>query len=87
MHEVWKAVVDQAKQSGISISVEDQRIIVSSLVFIVFDMMASEVKAKKLNSDQFAESTSSRDERRSVCESTVTVYRYAGAALYSMIEK
>ena len=87
MHEVWKAVVDQAKQFEISIGVEDQRIIVSSLAFIVFDMMASEVKAIKLNSDQFVESTSTIDERRSMCESRVTVYRYAGAALHSMIEK
>ncbi len=35
MHDEWKAVVDQARQFEISISVEEERIIVSSLVFIV----------------------------------------------------
>ncbi len=45
--------------------------------------MANEVKAKKLN----LEESTSVEERRPMYESTVAIYRYAGAALHSMIVK
>ena len=46
---VWNFVVDIAQKSNLSLPVQEQWIIVSSLVFAVFDAMVKEVKEKKIN--------------------------------------
>ena len=46
-HDAWKTVVDLAKDSGVDLSIEDQRIIVATMVCIVFDLMCTEVKELK----------------------------------------
>ena len=43
---VWNSVVDIAEKSNLSLPVQEQRIVVSSLVYAVF---AKEVKEKKIN--------------------------------------
>lgn len=47
MYKDWKAVVDQAILQGGSLSLEDERIIISSLVLIVSDLMTDKVKEAK----------------------------------------
>ena len=61
----------------------EQRIIISSLANIVFDLMGRNVKEKKereMEMDSFSDS-------KIWHEGSVTMYRYAGAALHSMIQK
>ena len=87
-HDAWKTVVDLAKDSGVDLSIEDQRIIVATMVCIVFDFMCTEVKEfKKNDSEENEQAASLVVEGRANFESTVMLKRYAGAALYSMIEK
>ena len=77
---VWSSVVDIAEKSNLSLPVQEQRIIVSSLVYAVFDAMAKEVKEKKINDkEQFLETPHK--------ETISTMCRYAGAALHFMTEK
>ena len=76
----WKAVIDEATFLGILLSVEEQRIIVSSIAFIVSDIMSDKVKeAKKRADEETSPDTTAH-------ESYVAVNRYAGAALSSMID-
>ena len=46
-HDVWKAVIDEAAKFNVSLCDVEQRIIVSSLANIVFDLMGKKVKEKK----------------------------------------
>ncbi len=62
---------------------EEQRIIVSSLAYIVFDSMSKKVKEKKESEVETVECNVDAV----WYESTSTLDRYAGAVLYSMIEK
>ncbi len=89
--DAWKAVIDLAKVSGGAISIEDQRIIIGTMAQnIVFDLMCTEIKEFKKEKemsehDQTVADSVLDEERHS--ESTVVLCRYAGAALYSMIQK
>lgn len=78
--EVWKAVMDTL---SLSMSVADQQIIVSSLAFIVFDLMSEKVKEKKKECIERA----TNEVTTTWHESNTALNRFAGAALHSMIEK
>lgn len=73
--------MEQAKEFDCVISIEDQRILLSTLSSIFFDLMSGKVKEMKLGS-----SLSSEGPTEPFSESTVSLYRYAGFALHSMIE-
>ena len=77
----WKMVMDKAIELECALSLEDQRLIVSTLAYIVYDMMCDKVKEKKEKKSQLEAETVEFH------ESTVSLYRYAGAALHSMMEK
>lgn len=78
LKELWRAVVDEASKSNCLVPVDDQRIIVSSLAYMVFDLMSQKVKEKKIIKPT---------DTPVIHESVVSLYRYTGATLYSMIEK
>ena len=83
LHDVWKAVIDETAKFNVSLCDVEQRIIVSSLANIVFDLMGRKVKEKKereMEMDSFSDS-------KIWHEGSVTMYRYARAALHSMIQK
>lgn len=95
----------EASKSSVVLTVEDQRIIVSTLAYTLFDLMCTVAKTIKENETKDLETRSIPTGSESTAvvvhnqthtstasptaahESIVTLYRYAGAALHSMIEK
>jgi hypothetical protein len=82
LQKVWADVMITAKELKCDLADEDQRIIVSTLAYIVYDMMTMKVKDKKEITLK-----NSQAEQFTVHENLEMLYRYAGAALHSMIEK
>lgn len=82
-HDVWKAIIDKAAVTKDRLSVPDQRVIIGSLAYAIFDAMAGEIKQKKMES----RSESPGEYMYQEFETTDTLRRYCGAALHSMIEK
>lgn len=86
MADAWSDVVQEAADSGISVDLNEQRIIVSSLAYIVFDLMSTELKNKKV----FRQGNGVTDLESSAMGNTHAVlnemiYRYAGMALMTVI--
>jgi hypothetical protein len=86
---MWKAVVHSIKSKP---SLEEQRIVLSTVAYTVYDLMTEKVK------DYKAELASAANEQSSVppvmstsksilCESNVNLYRYGGFALHSLFKK
>ena len=100
MSEIWNTLVQKGNECVISM--DDQRIILSTLSYIVYDLMSLKVKESKLsmglcNTATVATCTNSaiedeQDHCASVSqpiynESRENVFRYAGFAIFSMISK
>lgn len=85
---LWKNVTDGIK--GI-VSVEEQRIVISSLMYIIYDIMTAKVKEYKEDPandhdlDSTAAPSSAQDDV--FFESNVSLYRYGGFALHSLLQK
>ena len=87
---LWDKVTSAAAAVGPTLDRQGQRIIVSTLCCIVFDLMIGTVKKYKLqHTDIEAASTSlaTTDDRFQMRESDVSLYRYGGFALHSMLKK
>ena len=82
---VWQAVVDKCTEC--SVSDEEQRIVVSRLVYAVYDLITDKVKEYKKRID--SETTTFSDDVLTVtlCESKVNPYTYGGFALHSLPKK
>ena len=86
---VWHAAVDKCK---CNVSDEEQRIVVSTLVYAVYDLMTDKVKDYKKGID-CSETTegplTDSDDVSTVTfsESKVNLYRYGGFALHSLLKK
>lgn len=81
---VWQAVLDKCK---CSVDDEDQRIVVSTLVYAVYDLMTDKVKEYKKQNVDSLETTTCTDMPTTFCESKVSLYRYGGFALHSLLKK
>ena len=83
---VWQAVVDKCK---CSVNDEDQQIVVSTLVYAVYDLMTDKVKDYKrhIDSPETTVTTSSDDVLTTFSESKVNLYRFVGFALHSLLKK
>ena len=90
---MWDSVISAAAVVGPTVDIQDQRLILSTLCCIVYDLMVETVKNYKLHhSDTEAPSNSSAVDDEStdmfqLRESNVSLYRYGGFALHSMLKK
>ena len=84
---VWQAVVDKCK---CSINNEDQRIMVSTLVYAVCDLMTDKsegLQERHVDSPDTTVTTNSDDVPTTFSESKVNLYRYGGFALHFLLKK
>ena len=92
-YTAWKTVMEEC--SDCACDVGEQRIIVSTLAYIVYDIMTSRVKeyksnmpAPQLDIDEAVASNNSSDQPVvPLVESNVSLYRYGGFALHSLLQK
>ena len=80
LHSIWKDIVDEVKSNP---SIEEQRIVVSTMAYTIYDLMTEKVKDHKVAlavSTETASSDSSLVTRFS--ESNVSLHRYGGFALH-----
>ena len=90
--QLWKNVMDQtitSDKTTSTVSVEEQRIVVSSLMYAIYDIMTGKVKAYKEDTDDdHVDSTAAPASTPDVFfESNVSLYRYGGFALHSLLQK
>ena len=86
-YTVWQAVVGKCE---CSVNDEDQRIVVSTLMYAVYDLMSDKMKDYKQHNINFPETaaTSSVDVPTIIFpESKVNLFRYGGFALHSLLKK
>ena len=87
---LWKNVLKKCECVG---TIEEQRIVVSSLMYIVYDIMTVKVKDYKMEAgtdiDTTLTATYALDEEPVTVfvESNVSLYRYGGFALHSLLQK
>ena len=85
LSKAWKDLVLKAK---CTLSNNDQRIILSTISYIIFDLMSHEVKKKKADEGPSTSLNSNETDCPSVVdESMVSIYRYAGLAVHSMMDR
>ena len=91
LHSMWKAVFDSIESKP---SLEEQRIVVSTVAYTVYDLMTEKVKDYKINlavsttepqAEPMAAAISTSKKR--LYESNVNLYRYGGFALHSLLKK
>ena len=85
LHSIWKDIVDEVKNNP---SIEEQRIVVSTMAYTIYDLMSEKVKDHKVAlavSTETASSDSSLVTRFS--ESNVSLHRYGGFALHTLLNK
>jgi hypothetical protein len=85
---LWSRVTAAASAAGSTLAPTDQRIIVSTLCYIVYDLMVDKIKHYKV--DKFSEDSSgasTSDESIQLREHDVNIYRYGSFALHSMLKK
>ena len=86
-YSLWKAVKERCKCDFDGI-VTEERIMISTVFYIVYDIMTGKVKEYKAglvhdNSDLIADEESTV----AMVESNVSLYRYGGFALHSLLQK
>ena len=86
-YSLWKAVKVRCKCDFDGI-VTEERIMISTVLYIVYDIMTGKVKEYKAglvhdNSDLIADEESTV----AMVESNVSIYRYGGFALHSLLQK
>ena len=86
-YSAWKSVMDKCS-SECACDVGEQRIVVSTLAYIVYDAMTirvKEYKSKMLDIDKTMTSSDCSDQP--LAESNVSLYRYGGFAIHSLLQK
>ena len=86
LKRVWEVVLKLAAERDCVLPEEDQHIIVSTLSFILFELMSEKIKDKKIK--EFPSATSQSHDTATVDfqESVISLYRYSGFALHSVAE-
>jgi hypothetical protein len=85
LHEAWDIVLKKAEECSCNIPVDDQRIILVSLSRIVGDLMTVKIKEKKKEEEPLVQNTTNLQESEYFNESTISLFRYSGFALHSMM--
>ena len=82
-YTVWQAIVGKCEYS---VNDEDQRIVVSTLMYAVYDLMSDKMKDYKQHNIDFPETaaTSSVDVPTIFPENKVNLFSYGGFALHSL---
>ena len=98
----WNTLIQNANEANVVISQDDQRIILSTLAYIISDLMSDKIKqskrteieqSKHVEFDHFTGLGSSNCnsvedlDHETFSEGIVSIYRYAGSAIHSMISK
>ena len=85
-YSMWKALLEN---SGYPVVEEEQRIVVSSLAYEVYDKMTERVKNYKTDGmgDPGLEVATDDEAVSTLVESNVSLYRYGGFALHSLMKK
>lgn len=91
-HKLLRKVTEAASIAGYTMNIQDERIIVSTLCYTVYDLMVERVKEYKVHlspeSDASGACVATGSESAiTLKENDVNLYRYGGFALHSMIEK
>lgn len=93
-HKLWHRVLNSATKSGYTLDTRDERIVVCTLCYAVYDLMVDQVKDYKAQQTLPTESTTTATAPSTTTgssiklkESNVNLYRYGGFALHSMIRK
>jgi hypothetical protein len=89
--KLWHKVTLAASEVGCTLDIRQQKIVFSTLSFVVFDLMVDKVKDYKVadfkQSGVKSSRVSSDESIITLKESNVNLYRYGGFALHSMIQK
>ena len=93
-YELWYSVFNEAKKIGYTLGEREERIVVCTLCYTVYDLMVDEVKDYKVEQMLQTETTAtatapstSDASHIKLRESNVNLYRHGGFALHSMISK
>ena len=85
-YSVWKSVIEKC---DCDCSIKEQRIIVSTVAYIIYDIMTGKVKEHKSQLPLPIETNEAHDcePAVSIVESNVCLYRYGGFALHFLLQK
>ena len=91
-HQLWGKVTEAASKAGYTITIQEERIVVSTMCYNVFDLMIDRVKEYKIHLSKESDTTgqcvaTSSESTITLRENDINLYRYGGFALHSMIEK
>ena len=86
LKNVWGVVMKHADECKCLTSVEDQRIILVTLSSIFYELMSAKIKGKKNDENSNSDTQGSPSHAVMFNGSMVSLYRYSGFALHSMIE-
>ena len=92
-HKLWRKVTEVASLAGYTLSIQDERILVSTLCYIVYDLMVDQAKDYKASLSTESDATgacvgaSGTESTITLKENNINLYRYGGFALHSMSEK
>lgn len=81
----WQCLLETCNQTACEVG--EQRIMVSSIAYIVYDVMTSRIKEYKKSGISADTVDSSLEQPAQLFESNVSLYRYGGFALYSLLQK
>ena len=81
---LWKSVVSRAK---VVANEQDQRVVISTIAYLMHDMMAEKVKEFKKELSYTEQPESSICSSECFTESMINLLRYGGFALHSMLLK
>ena len=87
---LWSRVTAVASEADSTLDTSEQRIVVSTLCYIVYDLMADKIKGYKVEKTSEEDSTGASVSAESVLqlrEHDINIYRYGGFALHSMLKK
>ena len=92
---LWKRVTAAASVAGSTLDVCEERIIMSTLCYIVYDLVTDKIKTYKLELPSEAGTDTSVGSsvgagvglEMQLSESDISVYRYGGFALHAMLKK
>ncbi len=84
--QAWQAVLKKCSPST-TVDQKEQRIILSTIAYLVFDEMTEKVKDYKFSVAEAPVANPSSPVKPKFMESNVSLYRYGGFALHSLIKK
>ena len=87
-HKLWHRVIDTVSKFGCTLDSREERIVLCTLSYAVYDLMVDRIKDYKLQQTPTATAPSTSDTSNiKLKESNINLYRYGGFALHSMICK